>query len=153
MENFVVSTFVSMETQPQADSSVSVIAFIRCQDLKDVGRNQTQDSALLPENRGKNRYNNILPCEFFSAGTQTEITWNLWKSASCTLILYAHTLACLSCSDDSTRVKLSCVDDDPSSDYINASYIPVRPNSARTFTLAPSSAPAGYYSTPGADDL
>nr|XP_061780963.1 receptor-type tyrosine-protein phosphatase beta-like [Nerophis lumbriciformis] len=55
--------------------------------LKDVGRNQPLDSALLPENRGKNRYNNILPY-------------------------------------DSTRVKLSYVDDDPCSDYINASYIP-----------------------------
>ncbi|XP_019729535.1 receptor-type tyrosine-protein phosphatase beta isoform X4 [Hippocampus comes] len=55
--------------------------------LKDVGRNQTSDAALLPENRGKNRYNNILPY-------------------------------------DSTRVKLSYVDDDLSSDYINASYIP-----------------------------
>ncbi|XP_056138330.1 receptor-type tyrosine-protein phosphatase beta-like [Lampris incognitus] len=57
------------------------------EDLKDVGRNQPLDTALLPENRGKNRYNNILPY-------------------------------------DSTRVKLSCVDDDPCSDYINASYIP-----------------------------
>ncbi|XP_034734809.1 receptor-type tyrosine-protein phosphatase beta-like [Etheostoma cragini] len=57
------------------------------EDLKDVGRNQALDSALLPENRGKNRYNNILPY-------------------------------------DSTRVKLSYVDDDPCSDYINASYIP-----------------------------
>ncbi|XP_060784544.1 receptor-type tyrosine-protein phosphatase beta-like isoform X2 [Neoarius graeffei] len=57
------------------------------EDLKEVGRNQPLDTALLPENRGKNRYNNILPY-------------------------------------DSTRVKLSCVDDDPSSDYINASYIP-----------------------------
>lgn len=35
------------------------------QDLKDVGRNQTCDIALLLENRGKNRYNNILPCEFY----------------------------------------------------------------------------------------
>uniref|UniRef100_A0AAV2KXK6 protein-tyrosine-phosphatase n=1 Tax=Knipowitschia caucasica TaxID=637954 RepID=A0AAV2KXK6_KNICA len=57
------------------------------EDLKDVGRNQPLDTALLPENRGKNRYNNILPY-------------------------------------DSTRVKLSYTDDDPSSDYINASYIP-----------------------------
>uniref|UniRef100_A0A672GPJ3 protein-tyrosine-phosphatase n=1 Tax=Salarias fasciatus TaxID=181472 RepID=A0A672GPJ3_SALFA len=57
------------------------------EDLKDVGRCQTLDAALLPENRGKNRYNNILPY-------------------------------------DSTRVKLSYVDDDPCSDYINASYIP-----------------------------
>ncbi|XP_070763030.1 receptor-type tyrosine-protein phosphatase beta-like [Enoplosus armatus] len=57
------------------------------EDLKDVGRNQPLDSALLSENRGKNRYNNILPY-------------------------------------DSTRVKLSYVDDDLCSDYINASYIP-----------------------------
>ncbi|XP_037704134.1 receptor-type tyrosine-protein phosphatase beta isoform X1 [Choloepus didactylus] len=57
------------------------------EDLKDVGRNQSCDIALLPENRGKNRYNNILPY-------------------------------------DATRVKLSNVDDDPCSDYINASYIP-----------------------------
>ncbi|CAG5926580.1 unnamed protein product [Menidia menidia] len=56
-------------------------------DLKDVGRNQTMDTARLPENRGKNRYNNILPY-------------------------------------DSTRVKLSYLEDDPCSDYINASYIP-----------------------------
>uniref|UniRef100_A0A8C5R3G3 protein-tyrosine-phosphatase n=1 Tax=Leptobrachium leishanense TaxID=445787 RepID=A0A8C5R3G3_9ANUR len=57
------------------------------EDLKDIGRNQTFDNALLPENRGKNRYNNILPY-------------------------------------DSSRVKLSNVDDDPCSDYINASYTP-----------------------------
>ena len=37
--------------------------FFLLQDLKDVGRNQTMDVARLPENRGKNRYNNILPCE------------------------------------------------------------------------------------------
>lgn len=40
-----------------------ILLFCSCQDLKDVGRNQPLDSALLPENRGKNRYNNILPCE------------------------------------------------------------------------------------------
>ncbi|XP_070686515.1 receptor-type tyrosine-protein phosphatase beta-like [Pempheris klunzingeri] len=69
----------------QADSNYLLSA--EYEDLKDVGRNQPLDSALLPENRGKNRYNNILPY-------------------------------------DSTRVKLSYVDDDPCSDYINASYIP-----------------------------
>ena len=58
------------------------------EDLKDVGRSQSCDIALLPENRGKNRYNNILPY-------------------------------------DASRVKLCNVDDDPCSDYINASYIPV----------------------------
>ncbi|KAK3517590.1 hypothetical protein QTP70_012946 [Hemibagrus guttatus] len=57
------------------------------EDLKDVGRNQTLDAARLPENRCKNRYNNILPY-------------------------------------DSTRVKLSCLEDDLCSDYINASFMP-----------------------------
>ncbi|XP_077956952.1 receptor-type tyrosine-protein phosphatase beta isoform X2 [Gasterosteus aculeatus] len=57
------------------------------EDLKDVGRNQTMDVARLPENRAKNRYNNILPY-------------------------------------DSTRAKLSYLEDDPSSDYVNASYVP-----------------------------
>ncbi|XP_056280554.1 receptor-type tyrosine-protein phosphatase beta isoform X2 [Pseudoliparis swirei] len=57
------------------------------EDLKDVGRNQTMDVARLPENRGKNRYNNILPY-------------------------------------DSTRVKMSYLEDEPCSDYINASYVP-----------------------------
>ncbi|XP_063072922.1 receptor-type tyrosine-protein phosphatase beta-like isoform X2 [Engraulis encrasicolus] len=57
------------------------------EDLKDVGRNQPMDAARLPENRGKNRYNNILPY-------------------------------------DATRVKLSHLEDDPCSDFINASYIP-----------------------------
>ncbi|XP_076878415.1 receptor-type tyrosine-protein phosphatase beta isoform X2 [Brachyhypopomus gauderio] len=72
-------------TKLQADSNF--LFSQEYEDLKDVGRNQPMDTALLPENRGKNRYNNILPY-------------------------------------DSTRVKLSCVDDDPCSDYINASYIP-----------------------------
>ncbi|XP_057710524.1 receptor-type tyrosine-protein phosphatase beta isoform X2 [Corythoichthys intestinalis] len=57
------------------------------EDLKDVGRSQTVEVSRAPENRGKNRYNNILPY-------------------------------------DSTRVKLSCPDDDSCSDYINASYVP-----------------------------
>ncbi|XP_030622900.1 receptor-type tyrosine-protein phosphatase beta [Chanos chanos] len=72
-------------TKLQADSNYLLSE--EFEDLKDVGRNQPLDTALLPENRGKNRYNNILPY-------------------------------------DSTRVKLSYVDDDPCSDYINASYIP-----------------------------
>ncbi|KAM7415227.1 hypothetical protein PAMA_019850 [Pampus argenteus] len=77
--------FESHYNKLQADSNYLLSE--EYEDLKDVGRNQPLDSALLPENRGKNRYNNILPY-------------------------------------DSTRVKLSYVDDDPCSDYINASYIP-----------------------------
>uniref|UniRef100_A0A4W6D1H1 protein-tyrosine-phosphatase n=1 Tax=Lates calcarifer TaxID=8187 RepID=A0A4W6D1H1_LATCA len=77
--------FESHLTKLQADSNYLLSE--EFEDLKDVGRNQTMDVARLPENRGKNRYNNILPY-------------------------------------DSTRVKLSYLEDDPCSDYINASYIP-----------------------------
>ncbi|KAM9327847.1 receptor-type tyrosine-protein phosphatase beta [Pholidichthys leucotaenia] len=77
--------FESHLTKLQADSNYLMSE--EFEDLKDVGRNQTMDIARVPENRGKNRYNNILPY-------------------------------------DSTRVKLSYLEDDPCSDYINASYIP-----------------------------
>ncbi|XP_067437919.1 receptor-type tyrosine-protein phosphatase beta [Thunnus thynnus] len=77
--------FESHLNKLQADSNYLLSE--EFEDLKDVGRNQTMDVARLPENRGKNRYNNILPY-------------------------------------DSTRVKLSYLEDDPCSDYINASYIP-----------------------------
>uniref|UniRef100_A0A3B3XXJ2 protein-tyrosine-phosphatase n=1 Tax=Poecilia mexicana TaxID=48701 RepID=A0A3B3XXJ2_9TELE len=77
--------FESHLNKLQADSNYLLSE--EFEDLKDVGRNQTMDVARLPENRGKNRYNNILPY-------------------------------------DSTRVKLSYLEDDPCSDYVNASYIP-----------------------------
>ncbi|XP_067349544.1 receptor-type tyrosine-protein phosphatase beta-like isoform X3 [Channa argus] len=80
-----IINFESHYNKLQADSNYLLSE--EYEDLKDVGRNQPLDSALLPENRGKNRYNNILPY-------------------------------------DSTRVKLSYIDDDPCSDYVNASYIP-----------------------------
>ncbi|CAL9682662.1 unnamed protein product [Knipowitschia caucasica] len=77
--------FESHLNKLQADSNYLLSE--EFEDLKDVGRNQTMDLSRLPENRGKNRYNNILPY-------------------------------------DSTRVKLSYLEDDPCSDYINASYMP-----------------------------
>uniref|UniRef100_A0A8C1Y4C3 protein-tyrosine-phosphatase n=1 Tax=Cyprinus carpio TaxID=7962 RepID=A0A8C1Y4C3_CYPCA len=80
-----ITNFESHLAKLRADSNYLLSE--EYEDLKDVGHNQLQDAALLPENRGKNRYNNILPY-------------------------------------DSTRVKLSYVDDDSCSDYINASYIP-----------------------------
>ncbi|XP_036432937.1 receptor-type tyrosine-protein phosphatase beta [Colossoma macropomum] len=80
-----VAHFESHLGKLQADSNY--LFSEEFEDLKDVGRNQALDAARLPENRCKNRYNNILPY-------------------------------------DSTRVKLSCLEDDPCSDFINASYIP-----------------------------
>ncbi|XP_029008877.3 receptor-type tyrosine-protein phosphatase beta-like isoform X2 [Betta splendens] len=79
-----ITNFESHYNKLQADSNYLLSS--EYEDLKEVGRNQPLDFALQAENRGKNRYNNILPY-------------------------------------DSTRVKLSYVDDDPCSDYINASYI------------------------------
>uniref|UniRef100_A0AAR2LZN7 protein-tyrosine-phosphatase n=1 Tax=Pygocentrus nattereri TaxID=42514 RepID=A0AAR2LZN7_PYGNA len=83
--NRKMAHFESHLSKLQADSNY--LFSEEFEDLKDVGRSQALDAARLPENRCKNRYNNILPY-------------------------------------DSTRVKLSCLEDDPCSDFINASYIP-----------------------------
>ncbi|XP_065669113.1 receptor-type tyrosine-protein phosphatase beta isoform X4 [Hydra vulgaris] len=54
--------------------------------MRDVGKLERHEVANIPENRGKNRYTNVLPYDY-------------------------------------TRVKLSFIDDEPGSDYINANYI------------------------------
>ncbi|KAJ8008827.1 hypothetical protein DPEC_G00082460 [Dallia pectoralis] len=51
--------FESHLTKLQTDSNYLLSE--EFEDLKDVGRNQPLDAARQPENRGKNRYNNILP--------------------------------------------------------------------------------------------
>lgn len=68
------------------------------QKVTEVGVEHSKESSLLPDNRAKNRYTNILA--------------------------YDH-----------SRVKLSTIDDDPCSDYINACYIPVCTCSIRSFLL------------------
>uniref|UniRef100_H2YIJ3 protein-tyrosine-phosphatase n=1 Tax=Ciona savignyi TaxID=51511 RepID=H2YIJ3_CIOSA len=66
------------------------------EEFKTVGRDQPTTVALLPENRGKNRYTNILPY-------------------------------------DASRVKLSAIDDEPGTDYINANFIPGNNNRQREY--------------------
>ncbi|XP_078481033.1 receptor-type tyrosine-protein phosphatase eta-like isoform X2 [Ciona intestinalis] len=66
------------------------------EEFKTVGRDQATVAALLPENRGKNRYTNILPY-------------------------------------DATRVKLSAIDDEQGTDYINANFIPGIGNRQREY--------------------
>lgn len=39
------------------------VPYFLLQDLKVVGTAQTKNSALAMENKGKNRYNNVLPCK------------------------------------------------------------------------------------------
>ncbi|XP_077357114.1 receptor-type tyrosine-protein phosphatase beta isoform X1 [Festucalex cinctus] len=51
--------FESHVLKLQADANVLMSE--EFEDLKDVGRSQTVEASRLPENRGKNRYNNILP--------------------------------------------------------------------------------------------
>ncbi|KAM8907881.1 receptor-type tyrosine-protein phosphatase beta isoform 2-T2 [Spinachia spinachia] len=93
--NFLMSEEFEVKVHPsigllmrrKSTTRTSQVSWIEQKDLKDVGKNQTMDVARLPENRAKNRYNNILPY-------------------------------------DSTRAKLSYLEDDPSSDYVNASYVP-----------------------------
>ncbi|XP_051544635.1 LOW QUALITY PROTEIN: receptor-type tyrosine-protein phosphatase beta-like [Myxocyprinus asiaticus] len=77
--------FESHLAKLQADSSYLLSE--EFENLRDVGRTQTQSAARLLWNRSKNRYNNILPY-------------------------------------DSSRVRLSCLEDNPCSDFINANYIP-----------------------------
>lgn len=44
--------------------SLRTLSFFSCiKDLKVVGTSQTKNSALQLENKPKNRYNNVLPCE------------------------------------------------------------------------------------------
>uniref|UniRef100_A0A8C6NAY9 protein-tyrosine-phosphatase n=1 Tax=Melopsittacus undulatus TaxID=13146 RepID=A0A8C6NAY9_MELUD len=77
-----VSHFEAHFTKLQADSNYLLSK--EYEDLKDVGRNQTCDIALLPENRGKNRYNNILPYIFFCLSTQGPLPGTkdeFWKMA------------------------------------------------------------------------
>ncbi|KAF0028750.1 hypothetical protein F2P81_017855 [Scophthalmus maximus] len=72
--------FESHLTKLQADSNYLLSE--EFEDLKDVGRNQTMDVARLPENRGKNRYNNILPCESCDGplpGTKDDFWRMVWE--------------------------------------------------------------------------
>ncbi|XP_061662406.1 receptor-type tyrosine-protein phosphatase beta isoform X2 [Syngnathoides biaculeatus] len=96
------SHFESHVLKLQADAGVLMSE--EFEDLKDVGRSQSVDVSRVAENRGKNRYNNILPY-------------------------------------DSTRVKLSCADDESCSDYINASYVPGH-NFRREYVAAQGPLPA-----------
>ncbi|KAL8169937.1 UNVERIFIED_CONTAM: hypothetical protein K2H54_060236 [Gekko kuhli] len=95
-----VENFESYFKKQKADSNCGFAE--EYEDLRPVGVNQPKFAAELPENKGKNRYNNVLPY-------------------------------------DISRVKLS-VQNHPTSDYINANYIPGY-NSKKEFIAAQGSLP------------
>ncbi|CAK8684510.1 unnamed protein product [Clavelina lepadiformis] len=80
------------------------------EELKTVGRDQSTNASLLPENRGKNRFTNILPCQSPDCSTYLPDSTDCYKD-----ILFL---------DDTSRVKLAATDDEPGTDYINANFIP-----------------------------
>ncbi|XP_041093513.1 receptor-type tyrosine-protein phosphatase H-like [Polyodon spathula] len=80
-----VSKFADYFHRQQADSDIGFAE--EYQSLGAIGTEQTSKAALLPENRGKNRFTNVLPYDW-------------------------------------CRVKLSAIDGDPFSDYINANFVP-----------------------------
>ncbi|MGH0144638.1 UNVERIFIED_CONTAM: hypothetical protein FKN15_003719 [Acipenser sinensis] len=80
-----VSKFADYFHRQQADSDIGFAD--EYQSLSAVGTEQTTKAALTPENRGKNRFTNVLPYDW-------------------------------------CRVKLSAIDGEPFSDYINANYMP-----------------------------
>ncbi|XP_058873864.1 receptor-type tyrosine-protein phosphatase H [Acipenser ruthenus] len=80
-----VSKFADYFHRQQVDSDIGFAD--EYQSLGAVGTEQTTKAALIPENRGKNRFINVLPYDW-------------------------------------CRVKLSAIDGDPFSDYINANFMP-----------------------------
>ncbi|PWA21894.1 hypothetical protein CCH79_00015570, partial [Gambusia affinis] len=80
--------------------------------LADAGTNQTQKAATLPENRRKNRFTNILPCE-----SVVFLLVFLWH-----FIIFKNVFILL--PDDWSRVKLNASTPNNTLDYINANYLP-----------------------------
>ncbi|KAK6466751.1 receptor-type tyrosine-protein phosphatase H-like isoform X3 [Huso huso] len=85
MKPIEVSKFADYFHRQQVDSDIGFAD--EYQSLGAVGTEQTTKAALIPENRGKNRFTNVLPYDW-------------------------------------CRVKLSAIDGEPFSDYINANYMP-----------------------------
>ena len=86
----------------------------------DIG--MTSDSARHPDNKTKNRYINVLACEWFTGSrTLWGLHWGLvgWNQT--------HVDVVVPPPDDHSRVRLSTqMDSGQTGDYINANYVDVR---------------------------
>lgn len=82
------------------------------------------NAACLQANRKKNRYTDILPCEFDRfISFEISVTIQIKFHRDCA----RKKLLKILFLDDFSRVKLEVIDNDPNTDYINASFIKVRP--------------------------
>ena len=97
------------------------------QSLLPVGTGQTQKTALLPENKARNRLDSVLPCKpvarrysYNSSWRNDSVSSRGWCGA-----LQQKNISCFLILDDWCRVKLTTSDPNATSDYINASYMPV----------------------------
>ena len=111
-------------------------------ELKEVGKEQAVEASLLPANRGKNRYTNILAYDR-TRGKSKDVFYYFRKSTDTSINLcdFYDPDSILLGSDRSEfrltlhLVKLNAIDDesdDNGSDYINANYIQGN-NSKREF--------------------
>lgn len=95
------------------------------QELKEVGKEQPRLEAEHPANATKNRYPHVLPCECRGADGQGWAWTGVGGGGGCSLSPgTAHTV--FPSADDHSRVRLTQLEGEPHSDYINANFIPVR---------------------------
>ena len=104
----------------------------------DIG--MTSDSARHPDNKTKNRYVNVLACEWLTepplgSGTIRGLHWGLgrWNQTHIDVVVPP--------ADDHSRVRLSTqTDSGQTGDYINANYVDVR----NRFILSDQGSLAGF---------
>lgn len=90
------------------------------QELKEVGREQPRLEAEHPANTTKNRYPHVLPCE---CRGRLGAWHRQGEEAACARALNKQLVPS---ADDHSRVRLTPLEGEPHSDYINANFIPVR---------------------------
>ena len=92
------------------------------QELKEVGEEQPRLEAEHPADTAENRYPHVLPCEH---GGQGGAGPELGPEEG--LHVPAVNARLLPSADDHSRVRLTPLDGEPHSNYVNASVIPVEP--------------------------
>lgn len=100
---------------------IHVFGFVK--ELNDVGKDLPTRAGDSEANREKNRYPYILPCKCTTASFTEECLAMIYSPARLLLLLL---LLNRLVTDDHCRVRLSIQNSQSHSDYINASFVPVR---------------------------